>query len=275
MILAWWDVDVAIGAFHRRKVTARPLRDLENVLGHRLHVEGWRHNEFLADGVWKFDAYNYLNTNDPALAVYATLLQLSRVSSKVAVGLPGFNRSAVDADDIDEATICTFYWGAPDQIGLPRYVSSGVLLAYGGHEAGWGSRQQRASRRARPVVRVPNPATATSDYLAEFTVRIVCGNKKDVVDYHWPRYQAAHFPNGIDEAHIDNRTHAGKPNIIRVRQTLRGLHEHEAVAHCLANAVNLKVQLKSEPSFRFSGELPANHTYRDGISAFNLTRLST
>ena len=57
-VLAWWDLDIQIGAFKKRKVTARPLKEIERVLGHQLHVEGWDRYDVMPKGVWKFDAFN-------------------------------------------------------------------------------------------------------------------------------------------------------------------------------------------------------------------------
>jgi len=262
---------VHIGAFHWRKVTARPLKELERTLGHRLHVEG-RSPHHCLPGAWNFQAYNYLHTDDAALAVKITLEQLSRFAT-ISVGLSGYNDSANDVGDLDDATIGAFYWGPPDQIGLPRYGSGGVLLLLAGHDRKYGgSLKDEFRRRARPIVPVAAPSGQRAGYVADFTVRIVCGNKQDVVAYHWPRFAAAHFPEGVYDVEIDNRTHAGKPNIIHVRQTLRGLQEHEAMAHCLTHAPNLKLSPARAEPFHFAGALPEHATYRDGFSSFVLTR---
>lgn len=57
-VLAWWDIHVDLGVFHKRKLTARPLKAFERALGHRLHVESrWRY-ERMPPSVWKFEAYH-------------------------------------------------------------------------------------------------------------------------------------------------------------------------------------------------------------------------
>ena len=80
-VLAWWDIDVHIGTLKKRRMTARPLKELERLLAHRLHVESWCRYDALPVNVWNFEAYNYLETAEPAFAAYAMLKQLSPLSS--------------------------------------------------------------------------------------------------------------------------------------------------------------------------------------------------
>jgi hypothetical protein len=273
-VLAWWDVDVDIGEFHKRKLTSRPLKELERALGHRVHVESrWRY-ERLPPNVWKFEAYHYLDTPDPALAAYVTLKQLSQFSDWFGVIWQGFN-AAVDStsDDPDDATICAFYWNPPDQRGMPRYISSGVLLKLVDASDEGFDRQDRSNRRARPIVKASAFPLERANYLVEFSVRIMCGNKKDLMDFHLPRFVTSNWPQGVDDIEVDARTHAGKPNIIRVRQALRNCHAHEAVAHCLAFAEGLRIKLQEPPEFRLSGERYPEREYSDGIASFAMTRI--
>lgn len=273
-VLAWWDMDVDIGDFHRRKLTSRPLKELERALGHRVHVESrWRH-EKLPPNVWKFEARHYLDTGDPALAAYLTLKQLIQFSDWFGMSLHGFNAAAASTSgDPDDATICAFYWGPPDQRGMPRYISSGVLLMLVDLTSKSFDKQDRFNRLARPVVKASASPPEIADYIIEFTARIMCGNKKDLMDFHLPRFLASNWPQGVDDVEVDARSHAGKPNIIRFRQTLNRTREHEAVAHCLVFARSLRIKLEQSPEFRFSGEHYPWREYRDGIASFVMTRI--
>lgn len=273
-VLAWWDVDVDIGDFHKRKLTSRPLKDLERALGHRLHVESRRRHENLPLNVWKFEAYHYLDTGDPAFAAYVTLKQLIQFSDWLGMSWQGFNAAAESTyDDPDDATICAVYWNPPDQRGMPRYISSGVLLRLVDVSHKSFDRQDHYNRLARPVVKASAFPPEMADYFVEFTVSIICGNKKDLMDYHLPRFLALNWPQGVDDIDVDARTHAGKPNIIRIRQTLCRTREHEAVACCLAFARGLRIKLQESPEFRLSGERYPGREYSDGIASFVMTRI--
>ncbi|MEZ5816348.1 MAG: hypothetical protein R3D44_04630 [Hyphomicrobiaceae bacterium] len=276
-VLAWWDVDVDIGAFHKRKLTARPLKELERTLGHRLHVESrWRHDR-LPPNVWKFEAFHYIDTADPALAAYSMLIQVSQFSDWLGMSWQGYNTVATTTSgDPDDATICAFYWNPPDQREMPRYVSSGVLLKLvDAKPTITGSNFDQIDhhlRLARPVVRPSNAPAQMADYQVEFTVHIICGNKQDLMNFHWPRFQASNWPDGVDHVDVDARTHTGKPNIIRVRQTLRQVREYEAIAYCLAYAQSFRVKLDRPASLRLIGERYQILDGRDGIVSFELNR---
>lgn len=273
-VLAWWDVDVAIGEFRKRKLTSRPLKELERALGHRVHVESrWRH-EKLPPNVWKFEAYHYLDTADPALAAYVTLKQVAQFSDWFGMSWQGFNPTADStSNDPDHATICAFYWNPPNQRGMPRYISSGVLLMLVDATYKSFDRQDRFNRLARPVVKASAFQPDMADYLIEFTAHIICGNKKDLIDFHLPRFMASNWPQGVDDIEVDARTHGGKPNIIRVRQALRRTREHEAVARCLTFARGLRIKLQESSGFRLSGERYPGREYSDGIASFVMTRI--
>lgn len=275
-VLAWWDIDLHIGAFNKRKVTARPLKDLERVLGHRLHVEDWVRYETMPEGLWKFEAFNYLDTPDPALAAYATLKQLSLLSDWFGMSWQGYNRAATAfTDDPDEATICAFYWNPPDQFGMPRFQSSGVLLRLEDLYSKPFDAQDRYNRAARPVVRVPSLPSMRADFKVEFTVHIICGNKQELMNSHWPRFQESKWPDGVSDLEIDARTHLGKPNIIRVRKVLRGVPEQDAVAYCLSFAPSFRIKLDTGPNFQLVGQRQPSQSYSDGIVAFDLKPISS
>lgn len=272
-VLAWWDLDIQIGAFKKRKVTARPLREIERLLGHRLHVEGWDRYNVSPKGVWKLEAYNYLETPDPAWAAYVMLKRLNSISDWLQTSWIGFNWNATAvADDLDEATICAFYWKAPEISELQRYRSGGVLLRLVDPKEKAFDTRDRHSRKARPVVAVPPAPQNVGRYNVEFTVHIMCGKKQDVLSFHWPRFVEAMFPDGIQDFEIDFRTHLGRPNIIRVKLTLDDFYEHEAVAYCLAYASFFSIKLETEPAFRFRGERLPSQDYVDGFVAFEMTR---
>ncbi len=272
-ILAWWDLNIYIGAFHKRKVTARPLRVLERILGQRLHVEGWGRHRYLPEGVWSFEAYNYLDTTDPALAAYATLRQLSPLSERIGMSWQGYNTAAsAITDDPDESTVCAFYLNQPDQYGLPRYRSGGVLLRLEDLSSPPYDRSERYHRSARPVVGIPAATDKPTDYRVNFTVHILCSDKQDLLSFHWPRFQESKWPDGISDFELDTRTHAGKPNIIRFQKIIRHVQEHDTVAYCLSHAPNFRIKLEIGSAFRFVGNRPANQDYYDGIVAFDMTR---
>lgn len=274
-VLAWWDLDVHIGAFHKRKVTARPLKDLERVLGHRLHVEGWVRYDSMPEGVWKFEAFNYLDVADPALAAYATLRQLSLLSDWFGMSWQGYNMAATPfTDDPDEATICAFYWNPPDQFGMPKYQSSGVLLRLDDLSCKPFDKQDRYNRAARPVIVAPSLPHKRADFLVEFTVHIICRNKQDLMSHHWPRLQESKWPDGVSDFEVDDRTHLGKPNIIHVRKLLRNIHEHDAVAYCLSYAPSFRIRLDTSSDFHLVGKRQPSRDYSDGIVAFYMKRIA-
>jgi hypothetical protein len=271
-VLAWWDLDVYIGTFRKRKVTARPLRELERVLGHRLHAESWMRYDNMPEDVWKFEAFSYLDTADPALAAYAILKQISQLSYWFGMSWQGYNTAASTSDDPDEATICAFYWNPPDQFGMPHYQSSGVLLQLIDMSTKPFDQRDRHNRLARPVVGVPAVPKSRADYSVVFTVHIICGNKQDLLSFHWPRFQKSRFPGGVTHFEVDARTHAGKPNIIRVSQVLHGVRECDAIAYCLAYGQSFRIKLDTHRDFHFAGERRISKDYSDGIVAFDMTR---
>jgi hypothetical protein len=254
-VLAWWDVDIDIGTFHKRKLTSRPLKELEDALGHRLHVESRLRYARMPPNVWKFEAYHYLDTPDPALAAHSMLMQLSRFTEWLGMSWQGYNIAATTSDDPDDATICALYWNRPDQRGMPRYVSSGVLLMLVDADTfDHRDRRDHFRRLARPVVKLPSAPEQCADYVIEFAIHIICRNKQDLVSFHWPRFQASKWPEGIDHIDVDARTHAGNPNIIRVRQTLRQVYEHIAISRCLAFAHSFRIKLDRGAGLRLEGE---------------------
>lgn len=274
-VLAWWDLDVHIGEFHKRKVTARPLRDLERLLGHRLHVEDWMRYDLMPEGVGKFMAFNYIDTADPALAAYEMLRKLSTLSDWFGTSWQGFNAAASAlTDDPDEDTVCAFYWAPPDQRGMPRYRSSGVLLRMDDLCSKPFDAHHRYHRLARPVVGVKDAPQLCADYIVEFTAHIVCGNKQDVMNYHWPRFQESKWPDGVSDFEVDARTHLGKPNIISVRKVLCGMREHDAVAYCLSYAPSFRIKLDTSPVFHLVGRRQLSRDYSDGIVAFDMKRIA-
>jgi hypothetical protein len=258
-VLAWWDVDVDIGVFHKRKLTSRPLKELERALGHRVHVESRLRYEQMPPSVWKFEAFHYLETAEPVLAACYMLSQLTQLSGWLGMSWHGFNKQATTAsDDPDDATICAFYRNPRDQYGMPRYVSSGVLLKLVdvGVDVHLKSndRRDRFCRLERPIARLPSAPEPRADYLIEFIAHIICGNKQDLTGLHLPHLQAANWPEGVDDIDIDMLTHAGKPNIIRVRETLHQVPEHEAIARCLGFAQSFRIKLDLDSVLRFVGE---------------------
>ncbi len=275
-VLAWWDVDVDIGTFSKRKLTARPLKELERALGHRLHVESrWRHHQ-LPPSVWKFEAYNYLDTADPELAAYSVLMQVGELTGSLGTSWQGYRTAATaSTDNPDDSTICAFYWNPPDQHGMQRILSSGVMLKLVDPSIGYGFDHGVDALRlaARPVVKVPSAPSELADYFIDFTAHITCGNKLDLMNLHLPRFQATNWPLGLELAEVDALTHAGKPNIIRIRERLREVREHEAVARCLSFARSFRIKLGRNAGFRLEGERLPSRSNGDGVASFVMTRV--
>ena len=157
---------------------------------------------------------------------------------------------------------------------MPHYVSSGGVMLRLVDQRSEVSRHDphgRRRREARPIVPTPDAPQQRADYLVEFTIHIICRDKQDLMAFHWPRFLAARWPGGVDHVDLDTRTHAGKPNVIRVRQTLRHVREHEAVTYCLPFVQGLRFKLDRGAPFRFVGESRGRRT--DGIFGFTMTRL--
>lgn len=111
--------------------------------------------------------------------------------------------------------------------------------------------------------------------MLDATIRIICGNRKDLTEYHWPRFLAEHWPDGVDSLKIDSKTHAGKPNLIHVRKRLPLLHEHEALSLCLGFSRGLEFRLGDGQDQVFTAHLPEGRMYSDGIIALTLTHSGT
>jgi hypothetical protein len=267
-IVAWWDVDVELGSFHKRKMTMRPLKALERVLGHRLRVEGWEHHH-MTKGVYKFHAYNNLDTTDPDLALSFVLRQLAKVTQSVGNSGYRVNRAAALTDDFDDAVIGAFYWAPPEQIDLPNFKSSGVLLSLAGRRRLHG----RAGKSTRPIVKIPQATGGRADNLIDITIHIFCSDKQALIEHQLPDFLYSHWPDGIELVEMDAHTHAGQPNIIRVRQAIPNALEHEAVGACLAISPGFNFQLGQNEPFSFSGHCHPSAHYSDGIVAVELTRV--
>jgi hypothetical protein len=276
-VLVWWDVDVFIGAFHKRKLTARPLKFLERALGHRVRVESRSRYKNMPPGVWKLEAYHYLDTDDPALAAYLLLIQTSKFSEQLAMSWQGFNTAVTTlSDDPDHGTVCAFYWHSSEP--MPgRVYSGGVMLKLVDAEhTAFHPHQNRISHRqrlSRPVIQVPPAPTTKANYEVAFTVHIFSSDKQDLLEFHWPRFQVSKWPNGIDHFDIVPPTHVGEPNTIIVRQTLRQMQEHEAIAHCLSYAQSFRIVLNREGVFRLSGERQNTLDGKDGIVSFEMMQV--
>lgn len=275
-ILVWWDVDVSVGAFHKRKLTARPLKFLERALGHRVHVESRLRYKNMPPGVWKLEAYHYLDTADPALAAYLLLIQTSQFSERISMSWQGFNTAATTAsDDPDDATICGFYWHSPHAETTPGCVYSGgalLLLVDAKPTGSYLSRIDHHRLKARPVIQAPPAPKMKADYEVAFKVHLF-GSRPDLLDFHWPRFQASRWPNGVDHVEFVWRTQKGKPNTIHVRQALHQVQEHEAIAHCLSYAQGFRITLNREAGPRLIGERNQSLDGRDGIVSFEMTQL--
>ena len=205
------------------------------------------------------------------------LLQTSQFSDWLGMSCQGYNTAATTtSDDPDDGTICAFYWHPPDQRKMPEYISSGVLLKLVDENPTVAKSNfdkiDHLRRQARPIVELPGAPTQRSDYQVEFTVHIMCGNKQDLMNFHWPRFQASKWPKGVDHVDIDAQAHAGKPNIIRVRQMLRQAREHEAITSCLAYAQSFRIKLERDAGLQLVGERYQSLAGIDGIISFKMHR---
>ena len=213
LITAWWSLHVHVGTHHNnRPLRARPLRDLERVLGHRLHVDGYilDGRAWVEPGLYRFDAHSYIEAETIDAAVVGMLNQLRTVTTRVLqpAVYPLRRNLVCTSADLDEATIGAFYWQPPDQIGLTQFVSSGVLLHL----------PKRPIDPKRAIVRLPPRIQDRADYEIIYDITIFCSTHAKLMNYHWPKFRDRYFPDGCDLVEVALRTGTGMPNNLKVRR---------------------------------------------------------
>jgi hypothetical protein len=274
-VLAWWDVDMHIGSYKKRKLTARPLRNLERVLRHRVHVEGrWVHSR-LPDGGWKLEAFNYIDVADPAFAAYFVLNQISGVSEWFS----GFGYRPVisPSDNFDDDTICTYYWHDHDGPETYRHIQSGgVLLALVEKSPTLSDRHSRYDfenvRRTRPIVRPIREVPLRSSFRATMTIHFTCNNRQKLIQYHWSRLMEKYGLERDDRVEFGPQPKSGEPNEITVCKALVGVSKQEALAYCLARTERCRFKLGGPEEDFFQAERFPDQPPFDGMFSISLTR---
>lgn len=276
-VLAWWDVDMVIGPYKKRKLTARPLRNLERALGHRLHSSAYPYRFPLPEGMWKFEAFNYFDVADSAFVAHLTLRQISGLSEWFQTrGYREVTSTSAD-DDFDKDTICTFYWSDRDQPQKYRHiVSGGVLLAMCDRPTG--RRQARSShhfrneRSVRPVVRPRLETGPRSTFLVTMTIHFTSKNRQKLIELHWPKLMEKYGFRSEDHVDLGPHPTDGEPNRITVVATLPDMFEHEAVVYCLARTERCRFKLGGSGGEVFVAERFPGHEGYDGMFSISLTR---
>lgn len=266
-ISAWWSLSVEIGPHsNSRKLRSRPLRDLERVLGHRMRVNGlpMLNDRAQRNWVYDFDAWNYLEAPTIEAGVVATLNQLRRLTTEVTYSPWRLNRNPPSSHDPDESSIAALYWSPPKQIGLPRYLSSGVWLLLTGPDP---------LDPLRPVVRLDATQAPIADYEGSFEAAIICSNKRKLLDYHLPLFVERHFPDGVEIVDIEMNS-GGRPNRLTLRKHYRALTEEEAICACLTldTGFNLDFEEASRRSLVLMGTRTASRP-TESLVSFSLRRI--
>lgn len=274
-VLAWWDVDMYIGSYKERKLTARPLRDLERVLGHRVHVEGRSRYRQMSDGVWKFEAFNYVDVADAALVTFYTLRQISALSEWIMLGPGGFKTVKSTSDDCD-ADICALYLANHDRCEEYRYIQSGgVLLSLvetGNEKNNKLYRRFEQYLRKRPVVQLRQEPRSPENFHVALVIQFLCNNRQKLKQDHWPNLIKKYGFSEDDGVDFGPQPKDGEPNQITVTKTLIGLPEHEAVAYCLARTERCRFKLGGSGNQVFQAERFSGHGIFDGMFSISLTR---
>ena len=273
-VLAWWDVDMHIGAYKKRKLTARPLRNLERILGHRVHAAVHRDRFRLPDGVWKFDGFNYIEVADSAFAAHFVLKQVSGLS-KWFSGF-GYRPVTTPSDDFDNDTICTFYWNDHDGPQTYRDIQSGrVLLALVEKEpkrTGRDFRKVFDNIRARPIVRPDQNRGSRADFLATMTIQFMCKNRQKLVQDHWPKLVEKYGLGPDVTVDFGPQPKDGEPNEITILKRLSDFFEHDAVAYALARTERCRFRLGGPGDDIFQGQRFFDDPQSDGMSSISLKR---
>jgi hypothetical protein len=276
-VLAWWDIDMVIGQYRKRKLTARPLRNLERAIGHRLHVSAYPFRFPLPEGMWKFEGFNYVDVADSAFVAHFTLRQISGLSEWFCtLGYREVKSTSAD-DDFDKNTICTFYWSDRDRPQTYRHiVSGGVLLAMCDRRTAAtksrSSHHVRNERSARPVVRPKVEIGPRSTFLVRMTIHFTAKNRQKLIQLHLPQLIKKYAFRPEDHVDLGPHPTEGEPNRIAVVATLPDIFEHEAVAYCLARTERCRFKLGGPNGEVFVAERIPGHPPFDGVFSISLTR---
>lgn len=276
-VLAWWDIDMVIGQYRKRKLTARPLRNLERAIGHRLHVSAYPFRFPLPEGMWKFEGFNYIDVADSAFVAHFTCRQISGLSEWFYTHGYREVTSTSAGDDFDKDTICTFYWSDRDRPQTYRHiVSGGVLLALCdrpiGHRQPRSTHHVRNARDARPIVRPTIETGPRSTFVVTMTINFTCKDRQKLVRDHWPKLVQKYGLGSDVEVDFGPQPKDGARNTITVRTTLTDVFEHQAVAYCLARAERCRFRLGASGEDVFIAERFPGHDDYDGMYSISLTR---
>lgn len=263
-----------IGRYQKRKLTARPLRNLERTLGHRVHVEGRSVHHRLPD-IWKLEAYNYIDVADPALAAHFVLKQVSGIADWFS-GF-GYRRVTSTSDNLDRDTICTFYWGEEGGPETYRYIRSGGVLLFLVERLPVRSGQQSRYdfdrlTRPRPVAKVSQEVASSGNFLVAMTIHLTCKNRQKLIQDHWPKLMQKYGLGPEDQVDFGPSPTDSEPNQITVTARLSDLVEHEAVAYCLARTERCRFKLGGSDGEIFHAERIPDHPPFDGMYSISLMR---
>lgn len=254
-----------IGSYRKHKLTARPLRNLESVLKHRVHVESrWVHSRLPA-GVWKFEACNYIDVADPAFAACFVLNQISGMSEWFS-GL-GYRPVISPSGEIDDDTICTFYWHDDDGPGAYRHIrSGGVLLTL--------VKKSPLHRYgdARPIVRPLMGVPKRNSFRVKMVLHFSCTDRQKLIQHHWPKLMEKYAFNQDDRVEFGLQPIGDEPSEITVWKTLVGVSQHEAIAYCLARTERCRFKLGGSGKSIFEAERFPGRSTDDGMYSISLTR---
>jgi hypothetical protein len=285
-VSCWWSFYVK--AWSRRRLMTGPIREMEALLGHRLQVTRVERQEKLP-GVYLVEAWSILEVESLEQSAVAVLRQLQKVSS------PVFQSSQLDADPTSNGEqVISYYWGPPEQIGLPKFTSSGVLLSYNN----WRGRPEdlapsdennidALSRRARdahlyhdkrtmPIMQPVDGRSGTEDFLILLDVWIRASTKPKLVALHWPAFKER-LPEGVELLEITTRSYDKGPFKLKLQRVLHQVTDDQAIACCLMMAGALRLEFEYDDLGKLkrlsASKVPggSDHT---GIVAYSLVPIT-
>jgi hypothetical protein len=241
LITAWWDVHRQFASGHHpRRRRVRPLRVLEQVLGHRIQSTGFSRYAAMLPDQYQYTAYSWLDAETIDDAVLFVLCQLARFNCPIQDGVYRLNRQAVVSDEEFEYTVGAFYWNTHKQPPLVDIESGGVLLQMTSNS----TICHHARHLPAHTIRVPRSKSprATFALVAEI---VMMGDAQAVRELHWPRYRDANNMDGFDIVAFKGRSGPGTANHFTVELTV--VDASETTAICSALSCTSGVDLKLNP----------------------------
>jgi hypothetical protein len=244
LITAWWDVHRQFApGHHPRRRRVRPLRALEQVLGHRVQSAGYSRYDAMLPDQYQYTAYSWLDADTIDDAVMFSLSQLARLDCPIQHGLYRLNRQAVVCDEELKHTIGAFYWNTHKQPPLVDVDSGGVLLLMTSSSA----IRHHARHLLAHTIRVPRLTSPRANFAIVAEI-VMMGDAHDVRELHWPRYRDANNMHGFDIVSFKGRSGPGTANYLTVERSVTDASETTAVCAALAciRGVNLQLDLGTD-----------------------------